>query len=113
MVLLNQNHVLIYQALAGLFLISIVYYLTRGSRPVLTPYFIRKKLSGVFQEEARVTIAFVAACYILSWTIERGAVAVFVLANILVQGSHFYLTRQIRKLLTRRQKSKQDEECGK
>lgn len=113
LVLSNQDHALIYEALACLFLIRVAYYLTRGSRPVLTPYYIRKKLSQVFQEEARVTIAFVATGYILSWSLDRNAMAVFVLANILAQSSHFYLTRLIRNRLTHQQKSKQDEECGK
>jgi exopolysaccharide biosynthesis polyprenyl glycosylphosphotransferase len=92
----------VYEMVALLTLIRIAYYLTRGPAPVLTAIFVRKRLKKVLNEESRVAIAFVAACYVLQWPVGRRAIILFLAVNFAIQMATLFVARTGRRTLARR-----------
>lgn len=77
----------------------VLHQLTRGPKPVLTSFFVRKKLNRVIGEEIRVMIGFSAACFLLDWPLGRGPVAIFIGFNFATQLIWLYVASQLRTFL--------------
>ncbi len=113
MYLTGYREKFVYEMAGTLALIRIAYYLTRGPRPILTTYFVRKHLKKVFNEEIRVAIAFVAACFLMSWPVDQGALLAFVTANMLAQIGMLYFATFSRRILLRMAASPNNGGCEK
>ncbi|UCC43623.1 MAG: sugar transferase [Candidatus Zixiibacteriota bacterium] len=88
------------QATAGLLIIRVFYYLTRGPAPVLMKYRIRKRIWWVFADELQMSVAFLAACFLMSWPISLQGVLTFVNINLLVQIALLPYARWIVRILS-------------
>ena len=89
----------IYEALAALLLIRLVYHLTRGPIPVLGKYRIRKSVWWVLADEIQISVAFVAACFLMTWPTGLRDVAIFTLINLTVQFGMLYYSRMVIRAL--------------
>lgn len=96
-VLSGQSGQWAYGSLLALLIIRLAYYLTRGPLPALVRYKIRKRLSWVLADEIQITVAFVAACFVMNWPIGLGTVATFGLTNLAVQLGLLFSSRTIIK----------------
>jgi exopolysaccharide biosynthesis polyprenyl glycosylphosphotransferase len=85
------------ESLIGLILIRLIYHLTRGPVPALGRYRIRKRFRWVVSDEIQVSVAFIAACYLMKWPISYTTLGVFVTLNLLLQVSSLYYARMALK----------------
>jgi exopolysaccharide biosynthesis polyprenyl glycosylphosphotransferase len=89
----------VYEALAALLLIRLVYHLTRGPIPVLGKYHIRRRFWWVLADEIQISVAFVAACFLMTWPTGLRDVAIFTLMNLVAQFGLLYYSRTVIKAL--------------
>ncbi len=82
-------------------LIRFLYCLTRGPRPVLPAYRLRREKYRVVADELKVGIAFAAACFLLQWPVSLVAVGVFAVANLAGQMTLSHVSRIISKGLSK------------
>ncbi len=90
-----------YQALAGLLLIRIWYFHTRGPKPVLMLYKIRKRAWRILVDEGKIGVVFLGVCFVMPWPITVAAAAVFVVGNFVLQLCLMSFSRLVIKLLAR------------
>lgn len=87
---------LIFEMLASVVLIRVVYCMTRGPRPVLPGRFLRREVCRVAADETKVGVAMAAGCFVLQWPISLGTLTTFFAANLIAQ---CLLSRTVMRLL--------------
>lgn len=85
--------------------IRIAYYLTRGPRPVLRSYIIRKRIGRLLVDEGKISGYFLAACFVFSWPVSNLAVGSFVVVNVAGQLALMILARSVLATLRKRLKA--------
>lgn len=101
------------EMIAALISIRIGYNLTRGPRPVLTKFFVRKHFKKVFNEEVRISIGFFAVCYLMNWPASKISILIFLTVNFAAQTGILYLSKWMRNILINRICSDDKSGCGK
>ena len=86
---------------AGLALIRLLFHLTRGPLPVLTSYQVRKRIGRVISDEVRISIALLAACFMMQWPVAMFDLAFFIAGNMVLQMAMITISRHILSLLPR------------
>lgn len=92
----------IFEAVAGLVLIRLIYQLTRGPVPALTRHRIRKRSRWVLVDEMHVSVAFVAACFLMAWPVDYLGVTTFVMINLVLQLVALRYSRRVLRMLAAR-----------
>ena len=87
------------EALIGLVLIRLMYHLTRGPLPALARHRIRRRLKRVIADETQISVAFIAACYLMKWPLEYTTLAVFIGTNFLFQMGVLHYSRTAMRAL--------------
>lgn len=83
---LNQLHgSWLWQPIAALLFVRVWYIHTRGPKPILINYRIRKRFSRILVDEGKISVVFMAICFAAGWPITVAAVAMFVTGNFLIQ----------------------------
>ena len=85
--------------------IRIAYYLTRGPRPVLRAYIIRKRIGRLLVDEGKISGFFLASCFVFSWPVSHLAVGSFVAVNVIGQLALMLLARTVLAALRKRLKA--------
>ncbi len=75
----------IVEALGVIVLVRMGYYLTRGPRPLLTSYVIRKRIWRLVVDETKITMGFIAMIFLMDWPLSHLPVAVFAGVNLVGQ----------------------------
>jgi len=89
------------QALGGLVVIRTWYFHTRGPRPVLGMYKVRKRSRRLLVDEGKISLYWLALCFVISWPVTVPAAATFVAGNLLLQLCLMSLSRIIIKALVK------------
>ncbi|MEW5796788.1 MAG: sugar transferase [Candidatus Zixiibacteriota bacterium] len=75
----------LWQSVAALLLVRIWYFHTRGPKPVLGRYKIRKRAWRTIVDEGKIGIIFLGVCFVMAWPITTGAAALYVGGNFALQ----------------------------
>jgi exopolysaccharide biosynthesis polyprenyl glycosylphosphotransferase len=95
------------EAMISLILIRIFASHTKRHRAVLNARILRHHLGTLMLEETAVSLAFLAACFIMGWPIDRFAAGIFVLLNFAGQTGLYLITRAVsRSIAALRSKQK-------
>jgi exopolysaccharide biosynthesis polyprenyl glycosylphosphotransferase len=100
--LFGHREAFLFEMLAVVVLIRVVYCMTRGPKPVLPGRFVRRKQGQVMSDETKIGITLAASCFLLRWPVSLGAVALFFAMNLLGQGALVSVSRRIIRLLASR-----------
>ena len=92
---------LIIEMAAGLTLIRVAFYLTRGPLPVLTAYRVRKRIQRVMADEIRISVALAAACFVMLWPVTMFNLAWLIAANLVAQMAVVAVSRYILRQISR------------
>ena len=90
-----------FQALAGLVVIRTWYFHTRGPRPVLGMYKVRKRSRRLLVDEGKISLYWLALCFVMSWPVTVPAAAAFVAGNLLLQLCLMSVSRFVIKALVK------------
>lgn len=91
--LLSTAATWLFEAMVTLILIRYVSSFTKQHRAVLNARLLRTHLNAMLIEEAAVTVAFLAACYVMWWPIDHATAALFLTLNLTAQAGLLILTR--------------------
>jgi exopolysaccharide biosynthesis polyprenyl glycosylphosphotransferase len=91
--LLSTAATWLFEAMVTLILIRYVSSFTKQHRAVLNARLLRTHLNAMLIEEAAVTVAFLAACYVMGWPIDHATAALFLTLNLTAQAGLLILTR--------------------
>lgn len=80
-------------ALITIVLIRFISSFTKQHRAVLNERLLRTHLSAMAREEASITLAFLAACYVMRWPISHTTAVLFIAGNLAGQLLLFVATR--------------------
>jgi exopolysaccharide biosynthesis polyprenyl glycosylphosphotransferase len=75
----------VWWAAAALVLVRYGYLNTRGPKPVLASYKIRKRAWRLLLDEAHISVAFLAACFVFGWPTGLWPLATFFAVNLAAQ----------------------------
>lgn len=93
-------------------LVRSVYCMTRGPRPVIPGYRVRRRIAGVVTDEVKIGLVMAAACYLLRWPVSEVTFALFFGLNVIGQAAAMYLTRRIlTALCTTSETTDQSQRC--
>jgi hypothetical protein len=95
----GQSGSFVVEALIGLALIRLIYHLTRGPLPALARHRIRRRLKRVIADETQVSVAFIAACYLMRWPLDYATLTAFIGANLLFQMGVLHYSRTAMRAL--------------
>ncbi|MFQ5452812.1 MAG: hypothetical protein ACE5D6_01330, partial [Candidatus Zixiibacteriota bacterium] len=84
--------------------IRFYYYLSRGPKPILSAYLIRKNIRRVIQDELKIGIAFIAACFVFQWQIELFIVVAYLINNFICQTSIMNLSKLVLRKISKASK---------
>lgn len=86
---------LFWPGMAALILLRYAYSTTRGPQPVLDTRRIRRQLWRLLVDEAKITLLFVAVCWLIPLPCTRETMVCFLLGNIALQITHLQLSRSV------------------
>jgi exopolysaccharide biosynthesis polyprenyl glycosylphosphotransferase len=89
----------ILEALVAMTLIRIWYFHTRGPKPVLSLYKVRKGVRRTVVDEGKIGIVFLGACFVMGWPLTVPAALAFMVCNIALQLCLMSLSRLLIKVL--------------
>ncbi len=98
--LADLRGVWVFEAIAALVLIRTWYFHTRGPKPVLNLYKVRKGARRTIVDEGKIGIVFLGACFVMSWPLTVPAALAFMLCNFALQLCLMSLSRLLIKVLT-------------
>ena len=75
----------VWGVLAAMALIRIWYFHTRGPKPVLSLYKVRKCVRRTVVDEGKIGIVFLGVCFVMSWPLMVSTALAFMVCNIAVQ----------------------------
>jgi len=81
-------------------LIRSIFFLTRGPKPVLASYLVRKRVLRVIEDEFKIAIAVMAVCYVMKWQVTLSLISLYLVINGLAQIGLMYLSKVILKSLS-------------
>lgn len=70
---------------AALVITRVAYFHTRGPKPVLLLYQVRKRVNRLLVDETAVAIAMAALCFVMGWSVSPITLGVFYVSNLAVQ----------------------------
>lgn len=91
----------LYEILGLTLAYRLLYGLTRGKKPILNEYSVRKNARALLSEELLMTAIFISACYMLNWQIQRVGVMAFIATNLILQLALMFMTRLALKIAIR------------
>jgi exopolysaccharide biosynthesis polyprenyl glycosylphosphotransferase len=91
-----------WQALVGLGIGRVLYFHTRGPKPVLQRYSVCRQVNRLLVDETAVAIGLTALGFVLSWPVSRLTVGVFVASNLVAQLCLMSLSRLVIQSLASR-----------
>ncbi|MCD6250645.1 MAG: sugar transferase [candidate division Zixibacteria bacterium] len=97
--LANMNGSWVWGALVAMTLIRIWYFHTRGPKPVLSLYKVRKGVRRTVVDEGKIGIVFLGVCFVMSWPLMVSTALVFMICNIALQLCLMSLSRLLIKML--------------
>jgi len=89
----------IWQAIAALLIVRTWYFHTRGPKPILVQYKIRKRAWRILVDEGKISIVFLGVCFVTSWPLTTAAAALFVAGNLALQLCLMSFSRLVIKFL--------------
>lgn len=89
----------LWQPLAALMFVRIWYFHTRGPKPILINYQIRKRFGRTLVDEGQISVVFLAICFVAGWPISLTATTIFVVGNLLIQFGLMSFARLVIKAL--------------
>jgi len=89
----------IWQAIAALLLVRVWYFHTRGPKPVLAKYRIRKSFWRILVDEGKIGLVFLGISLLVGWPIAASVAALFLIGNFAVQLSLMSFSRLVIKAL--------------
>jgi exopolysaccharide biosynthesis polyprenyl glycosylphosphotransferase len=89
----------IWQTIAALLLVRIWYFHTRGPKPVLAKYRIRKHFWRILVDEGKIGLVFLGISLLMSWPMTATVAAMFLIGNFAVQLSLMSFSRLVIKAL--------------
>jgi exopolysaccharide biosynthesis polyprenyl glycosylphosphotransferase len=89
----------IWQAIAALLLVRVWYFHTRGPKPVLTKYRVRKSVWRILVDEGKIGLVFLGISLLVGWPITASAATLFLIGNFAVQLSLMSFSRLVIKAL--------------
>ena len=89
----------IWQAIAALLLVRVWYFHTRGPKPVLAKYRIRKCFSRILVDEGKIGLVFLGIGFLMSWPMTVSVAVLFLIGNFAVQLSLMSFSRLVIKAL--------------
>ena len=95
----NVSQHWLWQPVVALVLIRVWYFHTRGPKPLLTRYKIRKRAWRTLVDEGKISFVFLGVCYLLAWPISTVTAALFVAGNFTLQLCLMSFGRLVIKLL--------------
>ena len=89
----RNNPIPLWEIAVGVSLGRLLYSLSRRPKPVLTDGSIRKRIGRVIHDEIHVSLIFLAAAFVLDWSVDRTMLAVFLTTNLALQLGMLLVTR--------------------
>ena len=77
-----------------------IQYFSRGPKPVLSAYVVRKKVGQVIDDELRISVMVLAACFIMGWSVPVTILFTFVALNLAFQVAWMKVSRRILKRIS-------------
>ena len=102
LVLTGHTGTYVWELVAALILARIVYRITRGPLPVLSPVTVRKRLRWVLVDEVYIVLALAAAAFVMSWPVNNLALGGYLVINLLLQSAGLMVSRLTMFYLRRR-----------
>jgi exopolysaccharide biosynthesis polyprenyl glycosylphosphotransferase len=75
----------LWQPITAFLLIRVWYFHTRGPKPVLVRYNIRKRVWRTVVDEGKIGVLFLGVCFVIDWPITGSVAALFLAGNLVVQ----------------------------
>jgi exopolysaccharide biosynthesis polyprenyl glycosylphosphotransferase len=91
----------LYAMLVLLVLIRAAYNIIHNPGQILSSFWIRKRIRHVVSHEIQISIALIAAAYILEWPFSRTTAGIFLFGNLILQLGTLFFTRPILRILAR------------
>ncbi len=88
-----------WQPVAALLAIRIWYFHTRGPKPVLAQYKIRKRAWRTVVDEGKIGLVFFGVCFVIGWKISSSTAGLFAAGNLALQLCLMSFSRLVIKLL--------------
>ncbi len=92
----------VWEMVAALVLIRMVYRITRGPLPVLSSEAVRKRLRRVLVDELSVVLALAAAAFVMNWPVSNLVLGGYLVVNLLLQTAGLTVSRLTMVYLRRR-----------
>ena len=89
----------LWQPITAFLLIRIWYFHTRGPKPVLARYKIRKRVWRTVVDEGKIGVVFLGVCFVIGWPITGSVAILFLAGNFAVQLCLMSFSRLVIKLL--------------
>jgi exopolysaccharide biosynthesis polyprenyl glycosylphosphotransferase len=89
----------IWQPIVALLLVRVWYFHTRGPKPVLAKYRIRKHFWRILVDEGKIGLVFLGVSLLLGWPMTASVAALFLTGNFAVQLSLMSFSRLVIKAL--------------
>jgi exopolysaccharide biosynthesis polyprenyl glycosylphosphotransferase len=89
----------IWQSIAALLLVRVWYFHTRGPKPVLAKYRIRKHFWRILVDEGKIGLVFLGISLLMSWPMTASVATLFLIGNFAVQLSLMSFSRLVIKAL--------------
>jgi exopolysaccharide biosynthesis polyprenyl glycosylphosphotransferase len=86
-------------AMAALLLVRIWYFHTRGPKPVLAKYRIRKRFWRILVDEGKICLVFLGVCLLIGWPMTTSTALMYLFGNLAVQLSLMSFSRLVIKAL--------------
>ena len=93
LVLTGHTGIYIWEMVTTLVLVRIVYRITRGPLPVLSPEAVRKPLRRVLVDELSVVLALAAAAFVMNWPVGNLVLGGYLVINLLLQTAGLAISR--------------------
>jgi exopolysaccharide biosynthesis polyprenyl glycosylphosphotransferase len=90
----------IWQSLIGLGIGRVLYFHTRGPKPVLQLYSVCKRVNRLLVDETAIAIGLTALAFVMSWPVGRVTLGLFVAGNLTTQLCLMSFSRLVIKVLT-------------
>lgn len=82
--------------------VRLLLILMRGPKPVFEDRPIRKRMKWLVEDESKISLLFISACFLLSWNLTISNVLVFVIANFIGQLAGVLLNNRLLDIITHR-----------
>ncbi len=93
LILTSHTGTYAWEMVAALVLIRVVYRLTRGPLPVLSPVTVRKRLRWVLVDEVYIVLVLTAAAFVMNWPVGNLVLGGYLVVNLLLQTAGLMVSR--------------------